>query len=1231
MKRTGIYLVLALLTLTAAWPQASTSTVRGTVRDQGQAVIPKATITLTNTATNVARTTESNDAGAYVFPNTFPGPYKVSAEFAGMQKYEATFTVQSQQDAVIDVTLQVGATTTQVEVLDVTPLLNVSNSAQAHTVERKRIEELPINGRGYQAFFQTVPGIDSTGIPQAYGMRTNTSSTIFDGAPINEVWEGWDFGRVPGLDSLQEIHVETNNSSAKFARPLTVLLTSKSGTNQFHGALFYTNRNSGYGVARRRQDLFTKPPYNNRNEYGFSGGGPIYIPKVYDGRNRTFFFASYEAVRSLSYATNSYRVPTEAMRNGDFTGLIDSAGRRITLYDPLTTTATWSRQPLTYQGVTNRIDPNRISKLAKFLFAMTPLPNLPNVNPLLDFNLITPVATPSTQDTTTLRIDHRFSDKDLIFGRVTRGRNDHHLNITPMLESGIGDYQPTVTSNRHWPNTTAAITWVRTVSPTLTNEVLVNYSRDYHWRGSGDRHTDYASALGLPNPFGAANWPSVTDAGVGAGTAWPFGSQAPFWLITNYAIVQDNATKIHGKHEFQFGAGGRYEMIDKSANSTAGAFSANTLATSLYNTASTAANPQAVNQTGHGLANLELGVLNYQAVFRRRWFHFRRREFTPYFQDNWKVSSRLTLNLGLRYELRTPLYDRDGTLLGFDFAKRSLVTGTEVDNFVKLGETLPSILTALRGFGGNIISYKDAGVPQKLQHTNWKQFGPHLGFAYRAFEGKKTFVVRGGYRMSYYPQKLQDWVGSQSGSIPVGATFQNTVSNTALSPDGLPNYGLRSVPVYTAGVNTPSSIIDTNDTRLLARGFSVGLLDPYHTESRVQDWNLTFEKEIMDNTIVRIAYIGNHGDKQQQEVHYNDSTPDYIWLQTTKTPVPTGPFAGVATRPYDKQVYGNITLYTNSGYGNFNGAQFELERRFAKGFSYQIFWNVGNTYLVNRDTDDTQTADAMASINTFLPGRVPTDFDERNRFLNYKRDTNTPKHLIRWNFIVELPFGRGKKFLGSSRGVVDKLVGGWQVAGLGNSRQGYWQLPTDNYPTGNPVEIYGEKYPIQDCTSGACFPGYLYWNGYIPANLINSVDSSGKPNGIMGVPSNYKPSNAPLIPQGQTTLPPNAPAGTVVSQFWDTNTVWVPLSNGTVQQTTFNDNLNPFRNQYKRAPWTWGQDASLFKFIRINERITFRLNVDFFNIFNHPNNQNPTANGVLSLRNSGSNARTTQLGGRLSW
>src|SRR5438067_11469597 len=304
MPRIGVCTLGALLLwLPAAWPQASSSTVRGTVSDQQQAAVPKANVTLTNTSTNVARSTSTNESGVYVFPAVVPGPYRLTVDFPGMQKFEANLTVQVQQDPSVDVVLQVGQATAQVEVQDVTPMVTTESPTLGHTLERQRIEQLPVNGRNYQAFFATVPGIDSTGIPQAYGMRTNTSVTLFDGAPVNEVWEGWDFGRGPGLDALQELHVETNNSSAKFTKPVTVLLSSKSGTNRFHGALFETIRNSGIGVARRRQDTFTKPPYLNRNEFGVSVGGPVFIPKVYDGRNKTFFFVSWEGLRQVACRT----------------------------------------------------------------------------------------------------------------------------------------------------------------------------------------------------------------------------------------------------------------------------------------------------------------------------------------------------------------------------------------------------------------------------------------------------------------------------------------------------------------------------------------------------------------------------------------------------------------------------------------------------------------------------------------------------------------------------------------------------------------------------------------------------------------------------------------------------------------------------------------------------------------------------------------------------------------
>jgi len=630
----SLLFAVAMLLPAPAFPQASSGTIRGTVRDQVQAIIPGAKVTLVNTATNASRETLSNEAGLYVFPGVIPGPYRLAAEFAGMQRFEGDLTLQVQQDATVDVTLRVAqATVTTLEVQDVTPLLNTVSPTLGQTLERQRIQQLPINGRGYQNLLATVPGITERGRVRAYGAPVNTHALMFDGAPTNEVWEGWDFGRVPGLDAIEELRVDVSSSSAKFTRPTTIILSSKSGTNQFHGALFETNRNSGYGVARRRQDYFEKPPYLNRNEFGASAGGPIYLPGIYDGRNRTFFFASWEALRQRAWTTNRYNVPTAEMRNGDFRGLVDSQGRLQTLYDPFTTNpTTFARQPLAYRGVPNTIDPARLSPVAKFLFDLTPLPNLP-VSPLVDSNLVIPTLIPRSESSTSVRIDHRFSEKDLIYGRITYGTNNHWLGTTVLLPMTIGDFPKAAgTSNRHWPSHTGSMTWVRTLSPTLTNELLLTGSRDFQWRGSGDAHTNYSrEALGLPNPFQAPNWPNITGVGLGS---YPFGTGGLFWLITNYAMIQDNATKIKGKHEFQFGVHYRYEMIDKSANSTAGPFDSATQATSLYDPNSTAASPQARPQTGHGIANFYLGIMNYSAGFQRPWVLMRRHEYAGYFQDN---------------------------------------------------------------------------------------------------------------------------------------------------------------------------------------------------------------------------------------------------------------------------------------------------------------------------------------------------------------------------------------------------------------------------------------------------------------------------------------------------------------------------------------------------------------------------------------------------------------------
>jgi hypothetical protein len=530
------------------------------------------------------------------------------------------------------------------------------------------------------------------------------------------------------------------------------------------------------------------------------------------------------------------------------------------------------------------------------------------------------------------------------------------------------------------------------------------------------------------------------------------------------------------------------------------------------------------------------------------------------------------------------------------------------------------------------MTYQEAGLPQHLIHTNWKELGPRLGVAYRALDGAKSFVLRSGFRVSYYPQKMQDWAENQYSSPPGSASFSYSVTDTALSPDGLPNYGLRTVPKYIAGVNSTNDVININDTRTLTRGFSARVLPSNYTDGRVMDWNFTLEKEVMSNTVVRTAYVGNYSTNQQHYVGYNDSTPSYIWYAAKREPLPTGEFAGVATRPYDQTAYGTINMFSPLGFSRHNSFQFEFERRYHKGLGFQVFYRTAKTLLTSQDTDGTQSGETVHSLNYYMPGAVPTDLKARDRFLNYRRDNNTPRHQIQWNFIADLPVGRGKRLGGNMNRVLDKVVGGWQIAGLGRWRTSWWTLPTSYWITDQNIQVYAYKYPIQDCRSGICYPGYLWWNGYIPANLINSYDSKGKPNGIMGVPADYKPAAKPLITWGQTALPANAPANTNLRSYWDTNTVWLLLNNGRVQRTTYNTNLNPWRYQYVPGPLQWFQDASLFKLVNITENVTLRFNVDFFNVFNNPNNPtSASANGVLATRNSGSAARTTQLTMRLTW
>src|SRR3954454_9174882 len=317
--------------------QTGVGQIQGTTSDSSGAVVPNASVVLENTQTDNRFQTITNEAGLYVFPSLTPGDYRLTVTVTGMQKWEGKATLVAGQRAVINVSLEVGRSTEQITVAgDVTPLLSTSSPTVATVVERARIEQLPLNGRSIQTLLTiAVPGLEgSSSQPKVYGLRDSAMDVLQDGVSLQDRNTGAIQSRPPGLDTIEEFRVETAVSSAKLTRPSSAIMITKSGTNEPHGSVFLTGRNSGFGVARQRQDTFTTPPHLVRNEFGVSAGGPVILPKIYNGRNKTFIFGAWEENRTRSAATQGSAVWTAAMRNGDFSGLSDANGRKITLYDP---------------------------------------------------------------------------------------------------------------------------------------------------------------------------------------------------------------------------------------------------------------------------------------------------------------------------------------------------------------------------------------------------------------------------------------------------------------------------------------------------------------------------------------------------------------------------------------------------------------------------------------------------------------------------------------------------------------------------------------------------------------------------------------------------------------------------------------------------------------------------------------------------------------------------------
>ncbi len=411
--------------------QTGSATVEGAVTDPAGAVVPNADVILTHLETSVAQKTKTNGAGLYVFPASPLGPYKLTVTSGGMETWEGRIVLQAGLAAEVDVTMKVGATATQVTVGDVTPMVDTSTPTISERLDRSRIEQFPVND-AMGLVSSTTPGFEGGGTgPRAYGLRNDSTELTVDGGPASDRSEGGTQGSAPESTYIEEVQVLTLDSSAKYNRPGTVIVVTKSGTNALHGQAYEANEdNSVVGVARQRQSTFTSPPFLVNNLFGASIGGPVYIPKVYNGKNRTFFFFDFSEYYLRQLTSISTSVPTAANRAGDFSGLTNANLQKITVYNPYSTGSAannYSREPFP----NNQIPASMESPLAKYLYGVTPSPTLPNVNPAAGDNWIAGAHTFQNRNGQVLRVDHAISDNDRLFVRFQLGNRVIASNSAP--------------------------------------------------------------------------------------------------------------------------------------------------------------------------------------------------------------------------------------------------------------------------------------------------------------------------------------------------------------------------------------------------------------------------------------------------------------------------------------------------------------------------------------------------------------------------------------------------------------------------------------------------------------------------------------------------------------------------------------------------------------------------------------------------------------------------------
>jgi Carboxypeptidase regulatory-like domain len=1005
------FIAAALLTVPANVNAQSTfGSIRGTAQDQTDAAIPQALITLHNVDENTDLTTRSDNAGNYLFENVRPGHFRLTASKEGFANAVVDqVELAARQDIRLDLKFSVATATQQVEVQAGAVAVNTENATLTDSKVNTDLTQLPINSRAVSssplAALAVSPSVtkDSQGNIAVGGATAAQTGFSVDGVSTANVrFNGALQDAYPSLEGIAEMKVTAFNNNAEFAQIGDVTFVTKSGTNQLHGSAFeyFQNRDLDATIL----NFSTKAP-KSFNTFGGSLGGPVTIPKLYHGQDKTFFFIDYEGNRKTQSYPEELLVPTAAEREGNLSALVTATGQPV--MNPFTGT------PFPNNTIPSGSCQYCINPVAQALLNYYPLPNanLGVVNPSYNYQTLVPI--PSNANGFDIRLDHVINSKQQIYARFSA----KNIFYTEFNNAGVvtpaNDFLPSDGANER--NRSLVVSYNYSITPTLLNEFrfgFTNYDENDTFPIEG---ATAISQLGLifDHPVGIASHPTA-DAfptfNFADGTITNIGQDRVGPTISSNLQLTDNLTKIIGKHTLRFGLDVRRQRFNAlmyfAPSDDFGDF---TFSGSL---------------TNYSFGDFLLGLPDpsYFAVIGPQ-MNALTTQWGVYGQDQWQVNSHLTVNYGMRWELLPPFQETNGDIATYLTSGNNLtvVVPDKFYKFIANNPLLQQIYTGfLQGFNAcvlpnkssmlpcsNIETASQAGIPQGLRYWNWHDFDPRVSIAWRPFNDNKT-VIRAGFGI--YTMTTLGPMSFNSGIIALSdlLTYNNSVTN--------------GVAAFQFPETSPPGAAAT-----LGGGDFEEANNPHWKDPSSAQWNLTLERQLTQNSTLRVSYTG-------QGAYHLPITIDRNQIPASTTPytIPNNGYSVVDPRaPFQNWL---LLMESESvGNQNYEAGIVEFTHRVSNRLSFQA------NYTWAKNISNAQGSDAPAVYASEEPYAV-----EIANAYNLRYDRGNVVGMPRQRFLLtgtyQLPFGKGQTF--EVPRYLNPIIGGWTLNTVTTIQTGQWLTPT---------------------------------------------------------------------------------------------------------------------------------------------------------------------------------------------